>query len=394
MSEPSLPQGSPELPRTFSFTLPFAEVVAVRDYADRYAPVPGFEYCILLTFLPGKHQWFMNEMNVMAWFEYDGNGPSAGTLVVSVQQLNLMVAMCSDSEDVAVHIDLDAKQFCYEADGVVVSVDIARQFHRDWTSTFAAAWSVRAETNHLVKLGRAMMSHPVNLPIEGLEEVPLPFIDFSFDGATLNAVRDWSRFGGPRVTVDIPASGAYRGEFSCLAEPLARELFYADMSEGDELTLAFSVDIPNFAHLTGDRWGIKVGLGHHFVYEHRFAVVRNLLANDIEVEEDSRIGWDPVVRCTHRNHEVSATILCDENNEAHFVRLSCIVVANAPWNLQMAEEMNSWNNMWANSKLVREGDSLHVIADVSVTSLEVLAESVRNLVMKANNVSDVVAVFM
>ena len=50
--------------------------------------------------------------------------------------------------------------------------------------------------------------------------------------------------------------------------------------------------------------------------------------------------------------------------------------------------------MWANSKLVREGENLLVIADVPVTSLEVLADSVRDLVMKANNVSDVVAVFM
>jgi len=393
MTEPSLPQGSPALPRNFSFTLPYTEALAVRDYADRYAPVPGFEYCVLLTFLPGKHQWFMTEMNVMAWFEYDGNGPTEGTLAVSVQQLNLIVAM-GDHEDIAVHVDLDAKQFRFETGGVVASVDIAPQFHRDWTSTFATAWSVRAETSHLVKLGRAMMSHPVNMPVEGLEEVPWPFIDFSFDGATLHAVRDWSRFGGPRVTVDIAASGAYRGEFSCYAEPFARELFYADMSEGDELTLAFSVDIPNFAHLTGDGWGIKVGLGHHFVYEHRFGVVQHLAASDIEVEEDSRIGWDPVVRCTHRDQEVCATILCDEKNEAHFVRLSCIVVANAPWNLQMAEEMNSWNNMWANSKLVREGENLLVIADVPVTSLEVLADSVRDLVMKANNVSDVVAVFM
>ena len=393
MTEPSLPQGSPALPHTFSFTLPYSEALAVRDYADRYAPVPGFEYCVLLKFLPGKHQWFMSEMNVMAWFEYDGNGPNEGTLAVSVQQLNLIVAM-GDHEDIAVHVDLDAKQFRFETGGVVASVDIAPQFHRDWTSTFATAWSVRAETNHLVKLGRAMMSHPVNMPVEGLEEVPWPFIDFSFDGATLHAVRDWSLFGGPRVTVDIPASGAFRGDFSCYAEPFARELFYADMSEGDELTLAFSVDIPNFAHLTGDRWGIKVGLGHHFVYEHRFGVVQHLAASDIEVEEDSRIGWDPVVRCTHSDQEVIATILCDEKNEAHFVRLSCIVVANAPWNLQMAEEMNSWNNMWANSKLVREGENLLVIADVPVTSLEVLADSVRDLVMKANNVRDVVAVFM
>ena len=72
----------------------------------------------------------------------------------------------------------------------------------------------------------------------------------------------------------------------------------------------------------------------------------------------------------------------------------CTVIENAPWNLQLAEEMNSWNNMWTNCKLVREEGNLFVVADVPITSLEVLRDSVRDLVQKASNVNDVVAVFM
>lgn len=393
MSEPSLPQGSPELPLHFSFTLPYAEIVAVNDYAQRYAPVPAATYRIHVRFLPGKHQWFMGEANLTAWFEYSGNGPHIGLVTLPMHLFKLMASM-GEFEDVDVHVNRVADTVQFTIDGVSTTIDLPRQSTFGWNNDFASAYSVRIDTPHAVKLGRVMLSHPVNLPMEELDGVPLPFIDFSFDGDTLTAVRDWTRFHGPRVAVDIPASGAFRGEFSCFADPIARELFYADLSEGDEITIAFSVDTPNVAHITGDGWGIKTELGHHYVLEHRFNVVENIVADDIYVEEDSRIGWDAVVRCAHRDQEVTATILCEDNNEAHFVRLACVVVADAPWNLQMAEEMNSWNNMWANSKLVREGDNLLVIADVPVTSLEVLGESVRGLVMKANSVRDVVAVFM
>lgn len=393
MSEPSLPQGSPELPPQFSFSLPFAEVVSVNEYAQRYAPSPPAEYRIHVRFLPGKHQWFMGEANLTAWFEYNGDGPHAGLVTLPMHMFKLMASM-GDTDDIVVHIDRAAKTIQFVIDEVATTIDLPRQSPFQWNNDFTSSWNLRAETQHVVKMGRVLMSHPVNLPVEELDGVPLPFIDFTFNGDTLTAVRDWTRFGGPRVTVDIPASGAYRGQFSCFADPVARELFYADLSEGDEITFSFSLDTPNVAHITGDRWGIKTDLGHHHVLEHRFNVVENIIAEDIDVQEDSRIGWDAVVRCTHRNQEVTATILCDEKNEAHFVRLSSVVVADAPWNLHMAEEMNSWNNMWANSKLVREGDNLLVIADVPVTSLEVLGDSVRDLVMKANNVRDVVAVFM
>lgn len=394
MSEPSLPQGSTELPRLFTFTLPHAEVTFVRDYAERYAPVPSFEYRVHLKFLGGTHQWFMNEANLTSWFAFDSNGPQEGILTFTMQQMNLMDAMGGDEEDVTLHINRDDNTFQFETGGVVTTLDLARPTYFNWTSEFEYSWSLRAETDHLVKLGRAMMSHPVNLPVAGLEDVPWPFIEFSFDGATLHAVRDWARFNGPCVTVDIPASGAFRGEFSCYADPFARELYFSDGLEGDVIAFSFSVDTPNIAHVTGVNWGTNVSLGHHYVYEHRFSVVQNLIDEDIEVEEDSRVGWDATVRCSHLGRKINATILCGEKNEAQFVRLSCTVIENAPWNLQLAEEMNSWNNMWANCKLVREEGNLFVVADVPITSLEVLRDSVRDLVQKANNVNDVVAVFM
>jgi hypothetical protein len=394
MSEPSLPQGSVELPRQFSFTLPHTEVCAVRDYAERYAPVPSFEYCVHLKFLQGKHQWFMNEANLTAWFEFDGNGPNEGTLTLSMQQLNLMSTMGGDEEDITVHIDGDAKSFCFETGGVTTTLNLSRQTTYDYTNVYEHSWGLRAETRHIEKMGRALMSHPVNLPVEGLEEAPWPFITFSFDGTTLRAVRDWSRFGGTCVVVEIPASGAFRGEFSCFAEPFARELFYADLSDGDTINIGFSLKTPNYAYLTAMNWGIKIGLGHYHVFEHRFNVVSNLIDEDIDVEDDSRIGWDAVIRATHNERAITATIVQAASGEAHFVRVACSVMEDAPWNLQLAEEMNSWNNAWANCKLIRENNHLIVVADVLLTALDGLADTVRDVVTKANTVHDVVAVFM
>jgi hypothetical protein len=336
----------------------------------------------------------MNEANLTAWFEFDGNGPIEGTLTLNVQQLNLIAAMGGDEEDITVQINRDAKTFCFETGGVSTTLDLSRQTTYDYTNEYVRSWGLHAETQHMVKMGRALMSHPVNLPVEGLEDAPWPFITFAFDGTTLRAVRDWTRFGGTRVIVEIPASGAFRGEFSCFAEPFARELFYADLSEGDTINIGFSLDTPNYAYLTAVNWGIKIGLGHYHVFEHRFNVVASLIAEDIEVEEDSRIGWDAIIRATHNERAITATIMQAPTGEAHFVRVACSVMEDAPWNLQLAEEMNSWNNAWANCKLIRENNQLIVVADVLLTALDVLAETVRDVVAKTNTVHDVVAVFM
>lgn len=394
MSDSSLPQGSIELPRQFSFTMPSAEITEVAEYASRYAPVPSQEYCVLLKFMKGVRQWHMREVNATAWFEYDGDGPVAGHIIVPAHLLTMLNTLVDGFSDATINVDLDKKQFHFEVDDLVSTLSMPEQWESDWNSDFETALTLRAETTDLVKLGRVLMSKPVNPPKDESESTILPYVTFSFNGSELTGTRDWSRFDGPRLTATIPASGSFRGEFSCFAEVITREMFFADMSTGDEITISFALNTPNVVHFQGERWGIKCDIGHEYITEHRWNVVFHLLEEDIEVESDSHTGWDPVIQLTHEDRALTATIVQEENGEASFVRVSCTVLHDAPWNLQLAEEMNSWNNMWANCKLVRENNALFVVADVPLTSLEVIAATVRDVVEKTNNVYDVVGVFM
>jgi hypothetical protein len=62
--------------------------------------------------------------------------------------------------------------------------------------------------------------------------------------------------------------------------------------------------------------------------------------------------------------------------------------------LEIASEINGWNNQWTNVKLVRHETDLVAIRDVVAEEMQLTPEAVIDLVMKSKVVAEVVGVFL
>lgn len=336
----------------------------------------------------------MEEQNIHSWFDFESTDSFTAEVTVSLHLLLLMQRQHSSGDVISLHVNTQSKEFTFTS-GTSTTTTYVPQELKSFDGNFDTAWSIRVETEDFVKLGHSLGCVPVELPEDRNDlSIPLPFLNFSFDGQMLSASRDWSRLGGPRISMFVPATGAFRGNFSSFAWVLLREMYFSDWSETDEITISFSLEEPQTALITGNSWGLKASLGFEYILEHRAQVVGQLQCEDIEVVADARIAFDPVVRLTHNGHTVEATIVLEDSGTAQFVRLSCLVMSDSPWNLELADEMNSWNNLWANAKLVREGTNLSVISEIPLSSLDAIADAVRNIVEKTKKVYDVVGVFI
>jgi hypothetical protein len=76
------------------------------------------------------------------------------------------------------------------------------------------------------------------------------------------------------------------------------------------------------------------------------------------------------------------------------LRASTMVLVDAPWNVEIASEINAWNNQWINVKLIHHNQSLIAVCDFPVTSIDNVSNIVRDLVTKAATVDQVIGVLL
>jgi hypothetical protein len=82
------------------------------------------------------------------------------------------------------------------------------------------------------------------------------------------------------------------------------------------------------------------------------------------------------------------------DGQPDYFRLSTVVLPDSPWNLEIASEINGWNNQWTNVKLVRHETDLVALRDVVAEELLLTPEAVVDLVAKSKVVAEVVGVFI
>jgi hypothetical protein len=126
----------------------------------------------------------------------------------------------------------------------------------------------------------------------------------------------------------------------------------------------------------------------------RYASVFNLLKKEIDVDADERIGWSPIVNCHFDGSDISVEIVKGLAGQPDYFRLSTVVLPDSPWNLEIASEINAWNNQWTNVKLVRHETNLVALRDVVAEELDLTPEAVVDLVKKSKVVAEVVSVFL
>lgn len=398
MADPSLFSPDPRTPipyRTYSFDLPLAECAHVLGVAERFAPPGPAEYFVHVEFTPTGRRWSFIEQNIVAWIDRDGvAGPDSGLLTVPLFFLNTIINLFDGYASVGVRVDHDAHRLVVGDADTEFAVSLPKQRKKPVSVDHDIDSRIVVQPAHLSHVGLGLMTVPVAIPDIAELETPLPFLRFSFDGDVLTARVNWVNFSGPEMSVSVPAVGDHVGEFSAFAQALVREMCVARIDTEDPVSIEFDHAKPNLMYIVTSDLTMKVELGLEHVFWHRGALVSAFEEDELDVLADDRIGWDPTVRVVLDEAVVDATITVGASGQASHVRLSSLVVKDTPWTLEIAEEINAWNDQWGNVKLVRHDGDLYAMCDVPVEMIPTVPAAARELVRKMIEVREVIGVFM
>ncbi len=387
------------LPEKFKFSISHDEASQVVAMAKRYAPEVPMGYRFQVQFGEtqfGEHtrRWVMCEQNITGFVaDYNTTGPKSGYLTLTLNILEYIADMFVSVVDTTVTIDFVANSLILENESTTVSIDLPSQDEAVLETSLAANSYIYMSSEDVARLGRGLDIFPVSVNIEEITR-PFPFLEFTFSNDVLTARRDWSSYGGPVVSISIPASGGEDRTFTVFPNALPRELYLADTYDQPMTAFNFSDETPNVAFVNGLTWGIRVELGNETVFEHRNALVQMLSESEIDVDKDERIGWSPIVNCHFEGSDIAVEIVKGLDGQQDYFRLSTVVLPGSPWNLEIASEINGWNNQWTNVKLVRHETDLVAIRDVVAEEMQLTPEAVIDLVMKSKVVAEVVGVFL
>lgn len=387
------------LPEKFTFNISHEEATRVFAMAKRYAPEIPMGYRFQLQFGEtqfGEHtrRWVMREQNITGFIaDYNTTGPKSGYLTLTYNIIEYITDMFESVVDTTVSVDFSTNLLTLENESTRVSIDLPAQDESALDASLAANSYISMSSGEVAQLGRGLDIFPVTLDLEEITR-PFPFLEFTYTNEILTARRDWSSYGGPVVSISIPAIGGDDRIFTAFPNALPRELFFADTYDQPSTAFNFSDETPNVLFVNGLSWGIRVELGNETVFEHRHALVQTLSENEIDVDPDERIGWSPIVNCHYDGSDISVEIVKGLDGQPDYFRLSTVVLPESPWNLEIASEINSWNNQWTNVKLVRQETDLVAIRDVVAEEMDLAPEAVVDLVVKAKVVAEVVGVFL
>jgi hypothetical protein len=382
------------LPEKFTFSISHEEAKSALQLATRYGPDPYMGYRFQLQFGETTRRWVMREQNITGFQDFDAEGgPTSGHLTLTVNVLEFAAQVFGEAFSTTVVIDFTTGKIQLQNCDVTIEVDLPLQDAEATDLSFAAVSFIKVSTNDLQQLGQAHLMFPVTIDPDELV-LPIPFIEFDFDCEKLTARRDWSLFGGPKISVSVPAKGVVTRTFASFPGALPRELFYSDVYGENSVKFCFSDETPNIAFLKGSGWGIRIELGNETVHQYRHDLMQTLSDNEIDVDTDERIGWSPIVSCHFEGTEVAVEIVKGVDGQPDYFRLSTVVLPDSPWNLEIASEINGWNNQWTNVKLVRHETDLFAIRDVVAEEMQLTPEAVIDLVMKSKIVAEVVGVFL
>ena len=395
MQEPSPSSHSSTLPAVpFSFEIDSGELKDVCIMAERFAPPVASDYSVLLHVTAGRHRWSMREDNVTGWIDFLTTTTSDEHLIViPLHFLNTMGFMYPEvmAYEVVCHPVEKTLTFSYESDEMCITVPDKDAEPLDLGSISTS--HIEFDSADIARLGNSLLVHPVNTE-DNEDNLPFPFLRLQVTPIQVRGSRNWAAFGGPVVQHAVPAVSTFEGLVEMYAYPICREMAFLRHSPGLTVSLAFSATTPEVAMMTAENWGMRIDLGTEAVANYRARIECQLLLDDVDVELDTRIGFNPVVQVQIDDRLVDIAITAGETVVNTTLRASTVVLVDAPWTFDIASEINAWNNQWVSVKLVHRDQSLFAVCDFPVTSIDNVSTIVRDLVTKAATVDQVIGVLL
>ena len=377
-------------PRSFTLTLPLAEIEAVYSWATRFAPVPMAPFSLVVQCIAGLRRWWVREANVLAWCEFPvADGEAAPSVPVPYHFLRDLdsLAMYEDSADVVVSLD-DVTLSAASGGGTLVSGFTG--LRDDWAAPdFDETESFTIEADDVARAG-LMLTTTVT---ESSEHFPwFPFTTLMVRDGSATFTRDWSDHGLHPVRFSVPATGDLSRSVSFYNEAVCRELAEQDVTAGP-VRFSLSDSVPHQLRIACGNQGMLVDLGSQVVLRHRVDIEAALRAAGMEPESDDRPGWNPLINVRSGEHRAVIALTLGTSHFSSFGRVSITVAEDLPWTHELGSEINAWNDKWTSVRIVHIDNALVIVHDVPAAAFERFGPVIADMVEKTITLAGVTDVF-
>lgn len=380
-----------QLPDQFSIAFDRDELLIALRWCERFAPADGGESVAVVSLEAKQRRWMFVEENVMGYYVNGESSPCIGVIPVS-QQLLSIATDATTNDTITIEFNVLLGVYRLHIARAVIELAMPRDWDIDPRFTSSRPEKLIVEASEIVAMGRAFMAPVVDR--SGADKtLANPFITCDVANGVLTARRTWKRWGGQTMSVSLPVNSGYTGSFSFNADVVVREMYCIDTYCEGSIALEVATSGNPVISVRGQQCGFSFIASEEYVHDVRQSVIDAVtdIACDLDVVAGNE--WDSTVQVVSQSLEVDITIMANSNNVAEYVRVSRLVADDVRWNLELAEEINSWNSALINTKLVRSGSQLSVIADVFVESLSTLPEVIDDVLSRAGKVNDFIAVF-
>lgn len=330
---------------------------------------------VLVSGCPAR--WYLDNETVVAWFDastHPTNVRDDDVNAIVTLPLDFLLAISeqySHCDELDLLVDPVGGNVRVSEDGVCVTAPIGGQ--RDLSRPYFSedGQAIVTRLSDLLKAAYAL-SFPLVLPkaIEVFDEQQ-PFVNLTCKGEWLIARRNWKKFSGGEVSVDIGIRGTWDRDVELESETfLATCASLADFEDVD-VELKVLHHGPSTLLMEGPTFGCIINIQTELSAKYKDIVAEHLAVSGYDFD-DFRYDGDVVFSIFVDELELTVNVVHDQGADLDFIRLQTIACRNVEINDFIAQELNSWNTSLPGIKLLHDNDRIIVRYEVPAQHLETL----------------------
>lgn len=360
---------------------------------------------VWLTILGSSRCWFSLDANVLMWGVVESTEsiqqlmvPFAPTALNSVLNFLMTYETCSLTVEVdeipQTHV---AVLQAASGDTLCVNVPVVTQSVPDLAVNGDTSCTLSHEQMHI--LGDFMRLWPPGVTPDGHDTQFLPaFAHLTIHEEGVRCSMDWSRYGGNLNTVSLAAKGTGTGLIQFDPTVVSRAL--CRFHEEQEMTVTFHSEGRTSVYFHNDEWGFKVLAGRESVMRWGRSISACIEELDLDgsgsvtVERWGSDENNPTLEFTFGGTTMCISLVSDVRGHDDIIRVALNVANNVVFNLDLMEELNTYNNRTVGVSAVFNCDGVYLVSDVSCAAYKAdLPRAIFRLFQRQHDLVAVVAMY-
>lgn len=209
---------------------------------------------------------------------------------------------------------------------------------------------------------------PSAVQTESASQFVPAFAHLTVDSSGVKCTMDWSRHGGNLATIGV--SGTSHGSGTVQFDGHLVSRIFGRACDDEQLRVSFSSSDPDAVYFRSNQWCFMVKAQRECVVRWVWPVTSFLEATGFQITESDVVSDVPLVKISAFECPLEVSFVVDAAGNDDFLRVTLKVADNVGLNLDLADELNTFNNATAGVVAVVNSGALFLMSDVACSDFE------------------------